>query len=294
MKRKVIKQSRPEYFWGGLLQAGIGSLFNVASGLVQTSAQARAAKQMYNRQKELATNQANLANDNNIANSINNMYQAENYNNNQDKYYEYSKGGIATQYPRRDMFARGGKYNFANFANRLERNVNESDNTRVASGRRVVNARNRQYRRDNSLIGKVINYIDKTDTHAQIIRKATLTAQQYRNNKAAQTFGQYDRDNYNGKTYYVPQVQAGIAPTVGISNAGKVASFYNRLNKAKRVFSGAPSVNNLRRQANLPSLETIISGGRNNFKGISNTERSIIPNPVMTKGYKDKGIKGKK
>nr|DAM74677.1 MAG TPA: hypothetical protein [Crassvirales sp.] len=101
MSRKVIKKSRPEYFWGGLLQAGIGSLFNVASGLVQTNAQAKAAKQMYNRQRELAMNQAKLANDNNIANSINNMYQAENYNNNQDKYYEYRKGGTATQHPRR-------------------------------------------------------------------------------------------------------------------------------------------------------------------------------------------------
>lgn len=101
MKRKVIKCSRPKYFWGGVLQAGIGSLFNLASGLAQTSAQTKAAKQMYNRQKELATNQANLTNDNNIANSINNMYQAENYNNNQDKYYEYRKGGTATKHPRR-------------------------------------------------------------------------------------------------------------------------------------------------------------------------------------------------
>ena len=192
----------------------------------------------------------------------------------------------------RSKFAKGGKYNFANFANRLERNVNESDNTRVGSGRRVVNARNRQYRRDNSLIGKVINYIDKSDRASQIKRKGTLTAKQYRNSKAAQTFGQYDRVNYNGKTYYVPQVQGGIAPTVGISNAGKVASFYNRLDKAKRVFSGAPSVNNLRRQPNLPSLETIISGGRNNFKGISNTERSFSPNPVMPKGYRVTGLKG--
>ena len=192
----------------------------------------------------------------------------------------------------RSKFAKGGKYNFANFANRLERNVNESDNTRVGSGRRVVNARNRQYRRDNSLIGKVINYIDKSDRASQIKRKGTLTAKQYRNSKAAQTFGQYDRVNYKGKTYYVPQVQGGIAPNVGISNAGKVASFYNRLNKAKRVFSGAPSVNNLRRQLNLPSLETIISGGRNNFKGISNTERLFRPNPVMPKGYRVIGLKG--
>ena len=192
----------------------------------------------------------------------------------------------------RSKFAKGGKYNFTNFANRLERNVNESDNTRVASGRRVVNARNRQYRRDNSLIGKVVNYIDKSNRASQIKHKGTLTAQQYRNSKAAQTFGQYERVNYNGKTYYVPQVQGGIAPTVGISNAGKVASFYNRLNNAKRVFSGVPSVNNLRRTPNLPSLETIITGGRNNFKGISNTERSFIPNPVMPKGYKVTGLKG--
>ena len=98
--KKVVKQERPKYFWGGVLQAGIGSLFNLASGLAQTSAQTKAAKQMYNRQKELATNQAKLSNDNNVANTINNMYAAENYNN-QDNYYEYRKGGTATQHPRR-------------------------------------------------------------------------------------------------------------------------------------------------------------------------------------------------
>lgn len=261
MKRKVIKQSRPEYFWGGLLQAGIGSLFNVASGLVQTNAQAKAAKQMYNRQRELAMNQAKLANDNNIANSINNMYQAENYNNNQDKYYEYRKGGTATQHPRRDMFAKGSKYNFTNFANRLERNVNESDNTRVTSGRRVVNARNRQYRRDNSLIGKVVNYIDKSDRASQIKRKGTLTAQQYGNSKAAQTFGRYDRVNYNGKTYYVPQVQGGIAPTVGFSTmkgvpttVQRVNTVASRLNKANTTIPAGNGVVNLRKSSDVSNV----------------------------------------
>lgn len=261
MSRKVIKKSRPEYFWGGLLQAGIGSLFNVASGLVQTNAQAKAAKQMYNRQRELAMNQAKLANDNNIANSINNMYQAENYNNNQDKYYEYSKGGTATQHPRRSMFARGGRYNFANFANRLERNVNESDNTRVASGRRVVNARNRQYRKDNTTIGKVINYLDKSDRAYQIKRKGTLTAQQYRNSKAAQTFGKYDRVNYNGKTYYVPQIQGGIAPTVGFSTmkgvpttVQRVNTVASRLNKANTIIPAGNGVVNLRKSSNVSNV----------------------------------------
>lgn len=261
MSRKVIKKSRPEYFWGGLLQAGIGSLFNVASGLVQTNAQAKAAKQMYNRQRELAINQAKLANDNNIANSINNMYQAENYNNNQDKYYEYSKGGTATQHPRRSMFARGGRYNFANFANRLERNVNESDNTRVASGRRVVNARNRQYRKDNTTIGKVINYLDKSDRASQIKRKGTLTAQQYRNSKAAQTFGKYDRVNYNGKTYYVPQIQGGIAPTVGFSTmkgvpttVQRVNTVASRLNKANTIIPAGNGVVNLRKSSNVSNV----------------------------------------
>ena len=261
MSRKVVKKSRPEYFWGGLLQAGIGSLFNVASGLVQTNAQAKAAKQMYNRQRELAMNQAKLANDNNIANSINNMYQAENYNNNQDKYYEYSKGGTATQHPRRRMFARGGRYNFANFANRLERNVNESDNTRVASGRRVVNTRNRQYRRDNSLIGNVINYIDKSDRASQIKHKGTLTAQQYRNSKAAQTFGRYNRVNYNGKTYYVPQVQGGVAPTVGFSTmkgipttVQRVNTVASRLNKANTIIPAGNGVVNLRKSSDVSNV----------------------------------------
>ena len=151
----------------------------------------------------------------------------------------------------RSKFAKGGKYNFTNFANRLERNVNESDNTRVASGRRVVNARNRQYRRDNSLIGKVINYIDETDRHAQIKRKGTLTAQQYRNSKAAQTFGQYDRVNYNGKTYYVPQVQGGIAPGVSIRNPAQILQGVQNANKIRQ----AANANKIRQAANASKAE---------------------------------------
>lgn len=289
MSRKVVKRSRPEYFWGGLLQAGIGSLFNVASGLIQTSAQARAAKQMYNRQKELATNQANLANDNNIANSINNMYQAENYNNNQDKYYEYRKGGIATQLPRRSMFAKG-RYNFANFANRLERNVNESDNTRVASGRRVVNARNRQYRKDPTVIGNVINYIDKSNRASQIKRKGTLTAQQYRNSKAAQTFGNYNRVNYNGKTYYVPQYQGGIAPTIGFSTmkgvpttVQRVNTIASRLAKRNTVIPAGNGVVNLRKSSS-------VSNAVGKFKQALNKTKQL---PIRISGKGNISSEGK-
>lgn len=277
-------KARPKCWLG----AAIGATTSLASGLIGGAANRKAARKaaaLRNRQTMIQDMQGRDK-------QLNALYSTYLNNNDNEEDLIYRRGGTATQHPRRRMFAKGGKYNFANFVNRLERNVNESDNTRVASGRRVVNSRNRQYRRDNSLIGKVVNYIDKSDRASQIKRKGTLTAQQYRNSKAAQTFGQYDRVNYNGKTYYVPQVQGGIAPTVGISNAGKVASFYNRLDKAKRVFSGTPSVNNLRRQPNLPSLETIISGGRNNFKGISNTERSFRPNPVMPKGYKVTGLKG--
>ena len=277
-------KARPKCWLG----AAIGATTSLASGLIGGAANRKAARKaaaLRNRQTMIQDMQGRDK-------QLNALYSTYLNNNDNEEDLIYRRGGTATQHPRRRMFAKGGKYNFTNFANRLERNVNESDNTRIANGRRVVNSRNRQYRRDNSFIGKVINYIDKTDRHAKIISKGTLTAQQYRNNKSAQIFGQYERVNYNGKTYYVPQIQGGIAPTVGISNAGKVASFYNRLNKAKRVFSGAPSVNNLRRQPNLPSLETIISGGRNNFKGISNTERSFIPNPVMPKGYKVTGLKG--
>ena len=277
-------KARPKCWLG----AAIGATTSLASGLIGGAANRKAARKaaaLRNRQTMIQDMQGRDK-------QLNALYSTYLNNNDNEEDLIYRRGGTATQHPRRRMFAKGGKYNFTNFANRLERNVNESDNTRIANGRRVVNSRNRQYRRDNSFIGKVINYIDKTDRHAKIISKGTLTAQQYRNNKSAQIFGQYERVNYNGKTYYVPQIQGGIAPTVGISNAGKVASFYNRLNKAKRVFSGAPSVNNLRRQPNLPSLETIISGGRNNFKGISNTEKSFIPNPVMPKGYKVTGLKG--
>nr|DAQ92205.1 MAG TPA: hypothetical protein [Crassvirales sp.] len=276
--------ARPKCWLG----AAIGAATSLASGLIGGAANRKAARKaaaLRNRQNMIQDMQGRDK-------QLNTLYSTYLNNNDNEEDLVYRRGGTATQHPRRRIFDRGGKYNFANFANRLERNVNESDNTRVASGRRVVNARNRQYRRDNSLIGKVINYIDKSDRASQIKRKGTLTAQQYRNSKAAQTFGRYDRVNYNGKTYYIPQVQGGIAPTIGISNAGKVASFYNRLDKAKRVFSGVPSINNLRRKPNLPSLETIINGGRNNFKGISNTERLFRPNPVMPKGYKVTGLKG--
>ncbi len=161
----------------------------------------------------------------------------------------------------RSKFARGGRYNFTNFANHLERNVNESDNTRVAGGRRVVNARNRQYRRDNSLIGKIINYIDKSDRASQIKHKGTLTAQQYRNNKAAQTFGRYNRVNYNGKTYYVPQVQGGIAPTVGFSTmkgipttVQRVNTVASRLNKANTIIPAGNGVVNLRKSSSVSNV----------------------------------------
>lgn len=277
-------KARPKCWLG----AAIGATTSLASGLIGGAANRKAARKataLRNRQTMIQDMQGRDK-------QLNALYSTYLNNNDNEEDLIYRRGGIATQHPRRRMFAKGGKYNFANFANRLERNVNESDNTRVASGRRVVNARNRQYRRDNTLIGKVIKYIDESDRASQIKLEGTLTAQQYRNNKSAQIFGHYDRVNYKGKTYYVPQVQGGIAPSVGISNAGKVASFYNRLDKAKRVFSGAPSVNNLRRQSNLPSLETIISGGRNNFKGISNTERSFRPNPIMPKGYRVTGLKG--
>lgn len=276
--------ARPKCWLGG----AIGAATSLASGLIGGAANRKAARQaaaLKNRQTMIQDIQGRDK-------QLNALYSTYLNNNNNEEDLVYRKGGTATQHPRRRMFDRGSKYNFANFANRLERDVNESDNIRVAGGRKVVNARNRQYRKDNTVINKVINYIDKSDRAFQIKRKGTLTAQQYRNSKAAQTFGRYDRVNYNGKTYYVPQVQGGIAPTVGISNAEKVASFYNRLDKAKRVFSGVPSINNLRRKLNLPSLETIINDGRNNFKGISNTERSFRPNPVMPKGYRVTGLKG--
>lgn len=276
--------ARPKCWLG----AAIGATTSLASGLIGGAANRKAARQaaaLKNRQTMIQDMQGRDK-------QLNALYSTYLNNNNNEEDLVYRKGGTATQHPRRRMFDRGSKYNFANFANRLERDVNESDNTRVAGGRKVVNARNRQYRKDNTVIGKVINYIDKSDRAFQIKRKGTLTAQQYRNSKAAQTFGRYDRVNYNGKTYYVPQVQGGIAPTVRISNVKRVSSFYNRLDKAKRVFSGGPSINNLRRKPNLPSLETIINGGRNNFKGISNTERSFRPNPVMPKGYKVTGLKG--
>lgn len=151
----------------------------------------------------------------------------------------------------RSKFAKGGKYNFANFANRIEHNVNESDNTRVSSGRRVVNARNRQYRRDNSLIGKVVNFIDETDKIAKITRKGTLTAKQYRNSKSAQTFGQYDRVNYNGKTYYVPQVQGGIAPGVSIRNLSQILQGVQTANKIRQ----AANANKIIQAANASKAE---------------------------------------
>lgn len=211
-------KARPKASWGML--ATLGSLAGTAiDGF---------ASQGFGYNKLQGGNYANNVNTNpNIKYSVNPANTGMNL--------VYRKGGTATQQPRRRMFAKGGRYNFTNFANRLERNVNESDNTRVASGRRVVNVRNRQYRRDNSLIGKVINYIDKTDRASQIKRKGTLTAKQYRNSKAAQTFGQYERVNYNGKTYYVPQVQGGIAPGVSIRNPAQILQGVQTANKIRQA-----------------------------------------------------------
>lgn len=237
-------KARPKASWGML--ATLGSLAGTAiDGF---------ANQGFGYNKLEGGNYANNVNTNpNIKYSVNPASTGINL--------VYRRGGIATQHPRRDMFARGGRYNFTNFANRLERNVNESDNTRVAGGRRVVNARNRQYRRDNSLIGKVINYIDKSDRASQIKRKGTLTAQQYRNSNAAQTFGRYDRVNYNGKTYYVPQVQGGIAPTVGFSTmkgipttVQRVNTVASRLNKANTIIPAGNGVVNLRKSSSVSNV----------------------------------------
>ena len=190
----------------------------------------------------------------------------------------------------RNKFARGGKYNFANFANRLERNVNESDNTRVASGRRVVNARNRQYRKDNTTIGKVINYIDKSDRASQIKNKGTLTAQQYRNSKAAQTFGNYNRVNYNGKTYYVPQYQGGIAPTIGFSTmkgvpttVQRVNTIASRLAKRNTVIPAGNGVVNLRKSSS-------VSNAVGKFKQALNKTKQL---PIRISGKGNISSEGK-
>lgn len=245
--------ARPKCWLG----AAIGAATGLASGLIGGAASRKAAKKaaaLRNRQNMIQDMQGRDK-------QLNALYSTYLNNNDNEEDLIYRRGGIATQHPRRDMFARGGRYNFTNFANRLERNVNESDNTRVAGGRRVVNARNRQYRRDNSLIGKVINYIDKSDRASQIRNKGTLTAQQYKNNKAAQTFGRYNRVNYNGKTYYVPQVQGGIAPTVGFSTmkgipttVQRVNTVASRLNKANTIIPAGNGVVNLRKSSSVSNL----------------------------------------
>ena len=220
-------KARPKCWLG----AAIGATTSLASGLIGGAANRKAARKaaaLRNRQTMIQDMQGRDK-------QLNALYSTYLNNNDNEEDLIYRRGGTATQHPRRRMFAKGGKYNFANFANRIERNVNESDNTRVASGRRVVNARNRQYRRDNSLIGKVINYIDKSDRASQIKRKGTLTAKQYRNSKSAQTFGQYDRVNYNGKTYYVPQVQGGIAPGVSIRNPAQILQGVQTASKIRQA-----------------------------------------------------------
>ena len=236
-------KARPKCWLG----AAIGATTSLASGLIGGAASRKAARKaaaLRNRQTMIQDMQGRDK-------QLNALYSTYLNNNDNEEDLIYRRGGTVTQHPRRRMFAKGGKYNFTNFANRLERNVNESDNTRVASGRQVVNARNRQYRRDNSLIGKVINYIDKSDRASQIKRKGTLTAQQYRNNKSAQTFGQYDRVNYNGKTYYVPQVQGGIAPGVSVRNPAQILQGVQTANKIRQ----AANANKIRQAANASKAE---------------------------------------
>ena len=236
-------KARPKCWLG----AAIGATTSLASGLIGGAANRKAARKaaaLRNRQTMIQDMQGRDK-------QLNALYSTYLNNNDNEEDLIYRRGGTATQHPRRRMFAKGGKYNFTNFSNRLERNVNESDNTRVASGRRVVNARNRQYRRDNSLIGKVINYIDKSDRASQIKRKGTLTAQQYRNNKSAQTFGRYDRVNYNGKTYYVPQVQGGIAPGVSIRNPAQILQGVQTASKIRQ----AANASKIRQAANASKAE---------------------------------------
>ena len=236
-------KARPKCWLG----AAIGATTSLASGLIGGAANRKAARKaaaLRNRQTMIQDMQGRDK-------QLNALYSTYLNNNDNEEDLIYRRGGTATQHPRRRMFAKGGKYNFANFANRLERNVNESDNTRVSSGIRVVNARNRQYRRDNSLIGKVINYIDKSDRASQIKRKGTLTAQQYRNNKSAQTFGQYDRVNYKGKTYYVPQVQGGIAPGVSIRNPAQILQGVQTASKIRQ----AANASKIRQAANASKAE---------------------------------------
>ena len=236
-------KARPKCWLG----AAIGATTSLASGLIGGAANRKAARKaaaLRNRQTMIQDMQGRDK-------QLNALYSTYLNNNDNEEDLIYRRGGTATQHPRRRMFAKGGKYNFANFANRIERNVNESDNTRVTSGRRVVNSRNRQYRRDNSLIGKVVNYIDKSDRAFQIKRKGTLTAQQYRNSKAAQTFGQYDRVNYNGKTYYVPQVQGDIAPGVSIRNPAQILQGVQTANKIRQ----AANANKIRQAANASKAE---------------------------------------
>lgn len=236
-------KARPKCWLG----AAIGATTSLASGLIGGAANRKAARKaaaLRNRQTMIQDMQGRDK-------QLNALYSTYFNNNDNEEDLIYRRGGTATQHPRRRMFAKGGKYNFTNFTNRLERNINESDNTRVASGRRVVNARNRQYRRDNSLIGKVINYIDKSDRASQIKREGTLTAKQYRNNKAAQTFGHYDRVNYKGKTYYVPQVQGGIAPGVSIRNPAQILQGVQTASKIRQ----AANANKIRQAANASKAE---------------------------------------
>ena len=134
-------KARPKCWLG----AAIGATTSLASGLIGGAASRKAARKvaaLRNRQTMIQDMQGRDK-------QLNALYSTYLNNNDNEEDLIYRRGGTATQHPRRRMFAKGGKYNFTNFANRLEHNVNESDNTRVANGRRVVNARNRQYRRDN-------------------------------------------------------------------------------------------------------------------------------------------------
>ena len=259
-------KARPKCWLG----AAIGATTSLASGLIGGAASrksARKAAALRNRQTMIQDMQGRDK-------QLNALYSTYLNNNDNEEDLIYRRGGTATQHPRRRMFAKGGKYNFTNFANRLERNVNESDNTRVASGRRVVNARNRQYRRDNSLIGKVINY--KSDRVSQIKRKGTLTAQQYRNSKSAQTFGQYDRVNYNGKTYYVPQVQGGIAPGVSVRNPAQILQGVQNANKIRQAANASKATQAVKQSAKVEGSNVMkyVQQRANPFSNFNFTNRT--------------------
>lgn len=90
-----LKNQRPKAFWGALIASVLPSVINVAGGIAAANKQAKAMKEQQEAQARLVKQQQQLANDSNMATSLNNYANTVNNNIESDDEYllKYKAGG---------------------------------------------------------------------------------------------------------------------------------------------------------------------------------------------------------